>query len=81
MSEESKEDDYRFQPDEPLRPARPITPITPFLALPDNDEIVAVRVIGVRPSADDPEVFEFVVIKQGSDGEAGLRPRNRFHVT
>jgi hypothetical protein len=49
---------------------RPITPITPFPALSDDDEVVAVRVIGICPSADDPDVFEFVVIKQAGDGEA-----------
>jgi hypothetical protein len=54
--------------DEP--PYRPITPITPFSALPDSDEVAAIRVIGIRPSADDPDVFEFIVIKQAVDGEA-----------
>jgi hypothetical protein len=69
----SDDEDEYYSPSDDCAEApafRPITPITPFLALPDGDEIVAVRVVGIRPSADDPDVFEFVVIKQADDGEA-----------
>jgi hypothetical protein len=62
----SREDDRDGAP----HAYRPITPITPFLALPDDDGVAAVRVVGIRPSVNDPDVFQFIIIKQVADREA-----------
>ena len=62
----SREDDRYGAP----HAYRPITPITPFLALPDDDGVTAVCVVGIRPSVNDPDVFQFIIIKQAADREA-----------
>src|SRR5580698_5948476 len=63
----SREDDRDGAP----HAYRPITPITPFLALPDDDGVAAVRVVGIRPSVNDPDVFP-VYHNQASRGSRSM---------
>lgn len=62
------------------QPARPITPIAAFsVDPPDDDLFVAMRVIGIRPRADDPDDFEFVVLKQTVEGEIFVSTANEVY--